>query len=129
MRRIDKTRSVLTDNSGETIVEVTVAFTLLAVMLVIFSQGIAYATAAEVNASRSRNHADAAMIELQRAIARPTSSDLITPPLPIPVDGNNNAYMKIYTVRIGTDTPEDLSDDGTYLYAVYGTDVQSSSGT
>lgn len=120
---------MLIDNSGETIVEVTVAFTLLSIMLVIFSQGIAYATSAEVNASKSRNRADAAMIELQRTIAQPTSSDLITPPLPIAVDGNANAYYKIYTVRIGTDTPDDPSDDASYLYAVYGTDVQRSSGS
>lgn len=128
MRRINKTTAMLIDNSGETIVEVTVAFTLLSIMLVIFSQGIAYATSAEVNASRSRNRADAAMIELQRTIATDSDSGYVQSLL-FTVDGNYNAYYRLYTVRIGTDTPDDPSDDASYLYAVYGTDVQRSSGS
>ena len=40
MRRISKTGSILRDNSGETIVEVLVAFTLLSIIMLMFSQGI-----------------------------------------------------------------------------------------
>ena len=113
MRRINKTSFVLRDNNGETIVEVTVAFTLLAIMLVIFSQGIAYATKAEVNASKSRDRADAAMIKLQHWLATP--SDGTTPQaLDISVDGKYEAYVRIYQVEV----------DGELInYAVYGADV------
>ena len=119
MRRIIKTTSILRDNSGETIVEVTVAFTLLAIMLVIFSQGIAYATKAEVNASRSRNRADAAMIKLQHWLATP--SDGPAPqPVKITVDGNWNTYVRIYSVNV---------DGETVNYAVYSPVSQTTSGT
>ncbi len=54
---------------GETMVEVLVAFTLLSIMLVVFAQGIAWASRSEVNASNSRNSADTGMKELQTDIA------------------------------------------------------------
>lgn len=66
MKIISKTKEMIRDNSGETMVEVMVAFTLLSIMLLIFAQGISYATNAEMRAQRSREHADQAMIALQK---------------------------------------------------------------
>ena len=116
MRCIIKGTSFNRDNSGETIVEVTVAFTLLAIMLVVFSQGIAFATRAEVNASRSRDLADAAMIELQHKIAVSSGAENPQGVLSIAVDDNNyDAYIRIYNIEV---------DGETINYAVYGTDLQ-----
>lgn len=69
MRRISKTGFVLTDNSGETMVEVLVAFALLSIMLLIFSQGLAWATTAEARAYDSRIAADQAMADLKTELA------------------------------------------------------------
>ena len=114
MRCIIKETSFNRDNSGETIVEVTVAFTLLAIMLVVFSQGIAFATRAEVNASRSRDLADAAMIELQHKIAVSSGADN-SQVVSIGVDDNYDAYIRIYDIEV---------DGEKIYYAVYGTDLQ-----
>ena len=65
MRHLITGNTILTDNKGESMAEVLVAFTLLSIMLVIFFQGIAWATKTEVNASNSRGRADQAMIDLQ----------------------------------------------------------------
>lgn len=69
MKMISKTRKLLLDNSGETMVEVIVAFTFLTIMLIVFSQGLAWATNSEARASASRNSADQAMTDLQAALA------------------------------------------------------------
>ena len=69
MRIIKKTVSILKESSGESIVEVLVAFTLLSIMLVIFSQGLASAAVSEANAKNSRESADKSMINLQRILA------------------------------------------------------------
>lgn len=77
MKRLNKLNSVLKDTSGETMVEVIVAFTLLTIMLVVFSQGLASATTSEVNAKNTRDNADQTMIKLQKHLAsdNPTSDD------------------------------------------------------
>lgn len=72
MRLIKKTNSILGSNSGETMVEVIVAFTLLSIMLIVFSEGIAWATRTEFNAGKSRTSADVAMRALQEYIATST---------------------------------------------------------
>lgn len=69
MKLISKTGRILKSNSGETIVEVLVAFTVLSIMLIVFAQGIAWATSTEFNASESRNAADQAMVALQDQLA------------------------------------------------------------
>jgi hypothetical protein len=48
MKRLSKKICIIKDNSGESMVEVVVAFTLLSIMLVLFSQGISWATRSEV---------------------------------------------------------------------------------
>lgn len=69
MKCIRKTGFVLGNNNGETIVEVIVAFALLSIMLVLFANGIAWATRSEVNATKSRIGADKAMKNVQDDIA------------------------------------------------------------
>lgn len=78
MKLISKTRRILGDNSGETIVEVMVAFTLLTIMLLIFSQGIAFATNSERRAGKIRKSADDAMVDLQKERSG-TDLDNVTP--------------------------------------------------
>ena len=74
MKMFCKTRKLLLDNSGETMVEVIVAFTFLTIMLVVFSQGLAWATNSEAQASANRNSADQAMIHLQQSLANEASA-------------------------------------------------------
>lgn len=69
MKMLKKTALILKNTSGESIVEVLVAFTLLSIMMVIFSQGLASASISEVNAKRTRDSADQSMIVLQRKLA------------------------------------------------------------
>ena len=69
MKLIRKTSSIFGNNSGETMVEVLVAFTLLSIMLVIFSEGIAWATNSESRATQRRSGADLAMKTLQHDLA------------------------------------------------------------
>ena len=113
MKCLIKTRRLLRDNSGETMVEVLVAFTLLSIMLVIFSQGIAYATRAEVRASKTREGADQAMADLQQKLAsgyRDSGYTQITgifegrikvETYPITVDGNTYTYVYYEARRVG----------------------------
>lgn len=69
MKLISKTGRMLKSNSGETMVEVIVAFTFLTIMLIVFSQGLAWATNSESQASESRDAADRAMVALQDQLA------------------------------------------------------------
>ena len=68
MKYIRKTVDIIKDNSGETIAEVLVAFILLTIVLLIYSQGIAMATKSEFNADNSRTGADKAMKQVQNDI-------------------------------------------------------------
>ncbi|MCR5047875.1 MAG: hypothetical protein K6A37_02810 [Saccharofermentans sp.] len=76
MKRSNKDIGILKDNSGESMVEVLVAFTLLSIMLVLFAQGITWASKAEMNATNSRNAADKAMLEFQQTFD-PNATDQI----------------------------------------------------
>ncbi len=107
MRQINKKRNFISDNSGESMVEVLVAFTLLSIMLVLFTQGITWATKSEVNATRNRNAADNAMKNLQQDIA----------------DGNIATYqvsLPLLKDRIKRGVAQYTDDEGgnvyTYIY-------------
>ena len=102
MKLIRKT-SLLRDNSGETMVEGLVAFTLLSIMLVIFSQGIAWASKSEMNATKSRDGADDAMISLQRDLAAGNEGHKGDDPIPV---GSGSVISHTYTY-------------GNYQYTVY----------
>ena len=97
----NKIKSILADTSGETIVEVLVAFMLLSIILLMFAQGITSASKAEITATRNRNNADQAMIDLKNKLASgspDTSDGSITKDSSISVgDGNITPY--IYTVN------------------------------
>ena len=102
MRLTDKTKAILKDNSGETLVEVMVAFTLLSIMLLIFSQGIAFASRSEASAADMRNDADTAMIALQNDYPnnctgwnpRPFSGGKIERSIyKVPVNGTEYTYV------------------------------------
>ena len=75
MKILKKTASILKNTSGESIIEVLVAFTLLSIMMVVFSQGLASASVSEVNAKKTRDSADQSMIVLQRKLASSTPKE------------------------------------------------------
>lgn len=68
MKIIAKTKAVLREQKAETMVEVVVAFVVLSIVLVMFSQGLKYATTAEVYAVENGKACDKAVINLQRFI-------------------------------------------------------------
>ena len=68
MKIIAKTKAVLREQKAETMVEVVVAFVVLSIVMVMFSQGLKYATTAEVYAVENGKACDKAMINLQRFI-------------------------------------------------------------
>lgn len=102
MRMIRKNGQLLGENKGETIVEVVVAFAVLSIMMVMFSQGIAHATRTGVLADQTRDNADQAMIGLQERIAKKKN-----PPPKVPITQNGVlVYRQVYS-------------DGSYTYVVY----------
>lgn len=117
MKMIKKCDSILFDNTGETIAEVVVAFAVLAIMLVMFAQGIAYASNTGFAADRQRSNADQTLIKLQDILA---STDAQSP---VPVMGGNAEspiiiYRQVYEISV--DEEDENSD--TYRYVVYTAD-------
>ena len=107
MRRINKTTGILRDNSGETIVEVLVAFTLLSIIMLTFSQGIAFATKAESKAGENRKNADLAMCDFQQQLAAGQRD-----PYPVQVTGVFNDRIKVEAITVNV-------DEQPYTYAFY----------
>lgn len=111
MRCINKNRSILADNSGETMVEVIVAFTLLSIMLLIFSQGISWAMSTEAKASNTRRNSDNAMKDLETRLANGQSNSNVIVGL-----GNDNPFNG----RLKKGSFAYIGDDGrTYTYVYY----------
>jgi type II secretory pathway pseudopilin PulG len=108
MKILRKTSSILKDNSGETIVEVIVAFVVLSIMLLIFSQGIQMATSTEVRADQARQGADDAMADIQNKIANDYA--FTNAGTPIVVGSDDNA---------GTIVPYTYTTADGYTYVVY----------
>ncbi len=110
MKKINKLyRHHISDNRGETIVEVIVAFALLSIMLVLFSQGLAAASRSDMKAMETRTAADKAMLALQK-----DKVDNTNPPNKAPfsnVDGKV-IYRQIYQI-----TDEQTGEK--YTYVVY----------
>ena len=100
---------ILKDNSGETIVEVLVAFVLLTIMLVVYAQGIAWATNSEMNAEKSRTGADKAMKQVQDDISNGDAHEL-TEKYQVPVYLDTRIVHKTYTVTV---------DGKSYTYVYY----------
>lgn len=80
-----KMKTALNNRRGETIVEVVVAFTLLSIMLVLFSQGLAWASNTQIHASNNRKKADDTMLALQEKLA--TTSPVNGAPLTVTSEG------------------------------------------
>ena len=95
MRHIKK--DLKSNKHGETMVEVIVAFTLLALMLLIFSQGLAWAANFETTASKNRNDADSAMTALQRGLADGSLTADST--ANVLINSDNNFVRKTYKVN------------------------------
>ena len=114
MKLIKKTTGLFRDTSGETMVEVLVAFTLLSIMLIVFSQGLASATSSEANAKKNRDNADSTMIELQKKLVSDT---------PTVSSGNITVEQKAtYTIGTGSIKSYKYTVDGnTYVVFVPGT--------
>ena len=104
MKIIRKTFNLIVDNKGETIVEVVVAFAVLSIMLVMFAQGIAYASNTSARAMQTREKSDKAMHLLQKARVSGSADS-------IPVEGEPLVYRQVREIEL---------DDGTkYYYVVY----------
>lgn len=104
MKIIRKTFNLIEDNKGETIVEVVVAFAVLSIMMVMFAQGIAFATNSSVRASKTREKSDKAMIALQKKMVSETANK-------VPVAGEILVHRQVRKVTL---------EDGTeYYYVVY----------
>jgi len=107
MKLINKNMRLTGDNKGETIVEVVVAFAVLSIMMVMFSQGISYATRTGFMASKTRSNSDEAMIKLQDDIISPSGSK----PEKVPIGKNGvTVYRQVYKVEV---------DGKEYTYIVY----------
>ena len=111
MKRMIKNAWVTKNKSGETMIEVLVAFTVLSMMLLLFSQGIAWATKSEVNASNSRSAADTAALALQEYLAKGSTTHA-TVTAGTPSTGSDGITSTVYTVTIGTEM---------YTYTIYST--------
>ena len=94
----DRIKPVLNNKKGETIVEVVVAFALLSIMLVIFTQGLAWATNTEMHASDNRKKADDTMIALQKDLA--TKHPENGAPLTYPNDPSKVMPVKRYVYTV-----------------------------
>lgn len=104
MKLIRKTSSILRDNSGETIVEVLVAFTVLSIMLLVFAEGLQMATRSEVTADQSRKSADAALANVQRKIANGESFGTAGSSINISSGEGNSATIVPYTYTVDGNT-------------------------
>ncbi len=112
MKLINKIRTLICDSSGESIVEVMVAFTLLSIMMLLFSQGLASATNSEMNAKQNRDSADNTMITLQKKLISDDSTintgaiDGVDVTVSGPSELNNNAGISInsYTYTVNGNT-------------------------
>lgn len=99
------------DKRGETIIEVLVAFALLSIMLVLFSQGITAASKSDIKAMQTRTAADKAMLQLQKDKLDDTIQHYISPVSNI--DGKN-INREIYQIK-------DEQTGEYYTYVVYST--------
>ena len=112
MKKINKLyRYHISDNRGETIVEVIVAFALLSIMLVLFSQGLAAASRSDMKAMETRTAADKAMLTLQQ---EKLDSSVTEYKAQVTEVDNNLIYRQVYDVR-------DEQTGEVYIYVVYST--------
>lgn len=105
MKMIKKTVSILKDTSGESIVEVLVAFSLLSILMVLFSQGLTSASLSEMNAKKNRESADQSMITLQKKIASTNPK----------ADAQERESISVQTTSDSVKTYKYVIDGNTYI--------------
>lgn len=110
IRKLDRMQN---DNKGETIVEVVVAFAVLSIMMVMFAQGISYASHAGVAAEKKRSDADQALVRLQDKLAANEDEGKV------PIAGGNLSSPIIVYRQVCEIT---LDDGSSYKYVVYTSD-------
>ena len=69
MKILPKTKAILISTKAETMVEVIVAFLVMSIVMVLFAQGLRYATSAQTYAIDNGRACDKAMIELHKTVS------------------------------------------------------------
>ena len=76
MKLIAKTKEVLLTNRAETIVEVSIAFVVLSIVMVLFAHGMNYATSAEKFSIDTTKDYDLALTSLLKNVSGHSQSDV-----------------------------------------------------
>ena len=125
MRIISKTKAILLDNSAESIAEVLVAFLVLSIVMVLFAQGLRYATSAETNAIDNTKACDDSLIRLQKAVIglnpEGVGSEGVTPEN---LDGGIKSPGELVLTKYYV-TSSEGGDTNTFIYYVFDAKVKS----
>ena len=114
MKIIAKTKAILICNKAETIAEVLVAFLVLSIVMVLFAQGLRFATAAEKYAIDNTRTYDNAFLELQKTLAgEPGQASQLRHDKKALTGPGTELYLRWYSVEIGE------GDTDTYYYYVF----------
>ena len=115
MKIIAKTKAILICNKAETIAEALVAFLVLSIVMVLFAQGMRFATAAEKFAIDNTKTYDNAFLELQKTIAGDASGKASRKEhYPVALTGTDSElHLSSYSVEVGE------GDTDTYIYWVF----------
>lgn len=119
MKIIAKTRAVLISTRAETVVEVTVAFLVMSLVMVLFAQGMRYAQTAENYAVGKTNDCDKAMLKLQNVVAGKDGTGVtdkdVTDEDTLKLDGKDDLLkLKRYAVTLPSG-----GDTNTFYYFVF----------
>lgn len=103
MKMIAKTKEILFEQKAESIIEVTVAFMVLSIVMVLFAQGISFSNRAESYAIGRSRDSDSAMKELMDSIVTGSGSATAGTPHNESLDGQANMLkLRMYTVSPAT---------------------------
>ncbi len=91
MKILSETKEILESNKAETMVEVIVAFLVLSIVMVLFAQGMRYATSAETFAVDNARACDEAMLRLQKTVT-----------------GNEDAAVRMSTENVALGNQSDM---------------------
>lgn len=119
MKLIAKTRAVLISTKAETVVEVTVAFLVMSLVMVLFAQGMRYAQTAENYAIGMTNDCDKAMRKLQDVVSGKDGTGVtdkdVTDAETLKLDGIDDLLkLKRYAVTLPSG-----GDSNTFYYYVF----------
>lgn len=111
MRYVRKTSFIFNSKSGESMVEVMVAFVVLSIILLIFAEGLQMATRLEVRSDQTRRGADSAMADVQSRISSGETFGSRMDEISISSDGVNSSVVP-YTYQVNIDGND-------YTFVVY----------